>query len=170
MFCDQCGGALVAGQQYCNRCGKQIIGRVEAGYIRRSRVKEHVRLLGILWIAYSAFHLLAGVALIIVANTVLGHFGRFAGPGANPNTAWLQPFLSIIGGLIIAKAAVGFFSGWGLLQHEPWARVLTLVLGFISLITDIPIGTALGVYTLWVLLPGQSDEDYHELTRARAAA
>jgi hypothetical protein len=170
MFCDQCGAALVAGQQYCSRCGKEIIGPIEAGYIRRSRVRDHIRLLGILWIAYSAFNMLAGVALVIVANTVLGHFGRFAGPGASPNTAWLQPFLSIIAGLVLLKAAVGFFSGWGLLQHEPWARVLSLVLGFIVLITNIPIGTALGVYTLWVLLPAQSDEDYHQLAQARAAA
>jgi hypothetical protein len=72
--------------------------------------------------------------------------------------------------LVLLKAAVGFFSGWGLLQHEPWARVLSLVLGFIVLITNIPIGTALGVYTLWVLLPAQSDEDYHQLAQARAAA
>jgi hypothetical protein len=40
--------------------------------------------------------------------------------------------------------------------------------GFISLF-NIPIGTALGVYTLWVLLPAQSEEEYRAFSQARAA-
>jgi hypothetical protein len=30
----------------------------------------------------------------------------------------------------------------------------------------IPVGTALGIYTLWVLLPAQSDEEYRALAQA----
>jgi glucose uptake protein GlcU len=60
---------------------------------------------------------------------------------------------------------VGFFAGWGLLQHEEWARVFALVVGFIALL-NVPIGTALGIYTLWVLLPSQSAEQYKALAQA----
>ena len=42
--------------------------------------------------------------------------------------------------------------------------MLALVLGFLALI-DVPLGTALGVYTLWVLLPERSEEEF----RRRAA-
>ena len=42
-----------------------------------------------------------------------------------------------------------------LLKHRPWARILVLVLGFINLI-EIPIGTALGIYTLWVLFKDET--------------
>jgi len=59
----------------------------------------------------------------------------------------------------------GFFAGWGLLQRESWARTVALVVGFITLLS-IPVGTALGVYTLWVLLPAQSDEEYQALALA----
>ena len=52
-----------------------------------------------------------------------------------------------------------------MLQHEEWARVFALVVGFIALL-NVPIGTALGIYTLWVLLPSQSDEQYKELAQA----
>jgi primosomal protein N' len=48
MFCDQCGTQLQSGQQSCARCGKAVLGPV--GY-RRNRVQEHVRLVGILWMA-----------------------------------------------------------------------------------------------------------------------
>jgi hypothetical protein len=67
--------------------------------------------------------------------------------------------------MILIKGAAGFIAGWGLLQREPWARVVTLVIGFISLF-NIPLGTAIGIYTLWVLLPAQSDDEYQALAKA----
>jgi len=73
--------------------------------------------------------------------------------------------LSFIGWLILAKGAAGFVAGWGLLQRQEWARVFALVMGFIALLS-VPIGTALGIYTLWVLLPNQSDEEYRALAHA----
>jgi hypothetical protein len=72
--------------------------------------------------------------------------------------------------LLFAKAALGFVAGWGLLQHEGWARILALVLAFVSLFTNIPFGTALGVYTMWVLLPTESEREYDALVAAHAAA
>jgi len=53
-------------------------------------------------------------------------------------------------------------SRMGLLEREPWARTLALVLGFLSLF-KVPVGTALGIYTLWVLLPAQSEQEYRRL-------
>jgi hypothetical protein len=166
MFCDQCGAPLSAGQPRCARCGKEILGRVDAIYLRRNRVQEHVRLLGILWMAYSALNVVGGVILVVLANTL---FARFSQAGPPPEvTTWLRPFLTVIGCLILVKAAAGFIAGWGLLQREPWGRILALIVGFISLF-NIPIGTALGIYTLWVLLPSQSDEDYRAFSQAQAA-
>ena len=166
MFCDQCGAPLQPGQQRCGRCGKEVIRRIEAVYVQKNRVQEHVRLLGILWMAYSALSVVGGIILIVISNTL---FGRFSQAGPPPEvTSWLGPFLTAIGCLILAKAAASIIAGWGLLQREPWGRTLALVVGFISLF-NIPIGTALGVYTLWVLLPAQSDEEYRAFSQAQAA-
>jgi hypothetical protein len=161
MFCDQCGSALVAGQVRCVRCGKEILGSV---HLRRNRVQEHIRLLGILWRALSAINVVAGMVLVVIANTLFGPHGHFQ-PGSP--SSWLRPFLTFIGALILAKAAVGFIAGWGLLQHEPWGRLLSLIVGFISLF-NVPLGTALGIYTFWVLLPSQSDDEYRALKQAAA--
>jgi hypothetical protein len=162
MFCDQCGAQLQAGQTSCARCGKAVIGLVQ---YRRNRVQEHVRLVGILWLAYSALALVGGAVVVVVAHTIFG--GAFPMHGGPPPEIanWLRPLLSFIGGLILLKAAAGFIAGWGLLQRETWARVVALVVGFISLF-NIPLGTAIGIYTLWVLLPAQSDEEYQALARA----
>jgi hypothetical protein len=162
MFCDQCGTQLQAGQAHCVRCGKVITG--PTGYAR-NRVREHVKLVGILWMAYSALHLVAGVAILVTAKFVVLRMGEIPNGPPPELLMWVRPILTIIGWFILAKAAVGFFAGWGLLQHEEWARVFALVVGFIALL-NVPIGTALGIYTLWVLLPSQSDEQYKELAQA----
>jgi hypothetical protein len=45
-----------------------------------------------------------------------------------------------------------------------WARILGLVIGFLALVR-IPFGTALGIYTIWVLLLEQSGREYDQLCR-----
>ncbi len=162
MFCDQCGAQLQAGEPRCGRCGKSVLGLVQ---MRRSRVREHVRLLGILWMAYSSLYVLLGVAVLVVAQTILsGTFHIHGGPPPDV-TVWLRPLISCAGWLILLIAATGFFTGWGLLQREQWARTVALVVGFLALLR-IPLGTALGIYTLWVLLPAQSIEEYKALAQA----
>ena len=117
--------------------------------------------------AISAFNTIGGAILYIVANTLLAHLHEMGAPPQAP-TGFLRPLLSVVAIFILAKAACGFIAGWGLLQREPWARVIALVLGFISLF-NIPFGTAVGVYTLWVLLPAQSRQEYDSLATSRAA-
>lgn len=162
MFCDQCGTQLQAGQAHCARCGKEVTG--PTGFAR-NRVREHVRLVGILWMAYSALHVVGGVLILLAAKFVVIRIGAIPNGPPPEMMAWLQPLISIVGWFVLAKAAVGFFAGWGLLQREEWARMFALVVGFIALL-NVPIGTALGIYTLWVLLPSQSDEQYKALAQA----
>lgn len=167
MFCDGCGTPVQPGQSYCGKCGKQIIGPVSFGQPRAGRVQGHVRLLGLFWLAISAFNTVGGIVLYVLANTLFTHM---RGPGApDAPTAFLRPLLSVVAILLGALAALGFLTGWGLLQHEKWARVLALVLAFVSLFINIPFGTALGVYTMWVLLPSESEREYDALAEARAA-
>jgi hypothetical protein len=166
MFCDGCGAAVQPGQAFCSRCGKQVVGPVAATPQRPGRVQGHVHLLGILWLAISAFNTIGGVILYIIANTLMAHLHDMGAPEAP--TSFLRPLLSVVAILILAKAACGFFAGWGLLHREPWARVAALVLGFISLF-NIPFGTAVGVYTLWVLLPAQSQLEYERTAAPQAA-
>jgi|SRR5580658_103273 hypothetical protein len=162
MFCDHCGAQLQAGEPRCGRCGKTVLGLIA---LRQSRVREHVRLVGILWMAYSALYVVGGVALLVVAQTIFGGTFHIHGGPSPEVTVWLRPLLTCIGCLVLAMAATGFFTGWGLLRREEWARSVALVVGFLAL-PRIPLGTALGIYTLWVLLPSQSDDEYKALAQA----
>ncbi len=163
MFCDGCGTAMQAGQGFCSRCGKQILGPVTMIYSRR-RVQDHINLLAIFWFAISAINAIGGVILYILANALLAPGGS---AGAPP---FLRPLLIVVAIIILGGAALGFSAGWGLMHREPWARTLTVVLAFLVLFINIPVGTAVGIYTMWVLLAAESEQEYSALVDAHAAA
>jgi|SRR5205807_1940021 len=154
MFCDSCGTQVQPGQPVCSKCSKPLTGYVQ----QKNRMEHHVHLLGIFWIVYSILHGIAGVVLIILANTLFGPMGRME-TGA---PVFLQPLLSAIGILLAVKGVAGVAAGYGLTQRAPWARITVVVLGMIALL-NIPFGTALGVYTIWVLLPPGADTQYQSL-------
>ena len=87
---------------------------------------------------------------------------------ASATLAWS---LSLLTGSMLSFADLGWGSsdraealGTGGLEREPWARFLGLALGFLALLR-FPFGTALGIYTLWVLLPETSAKEYERLTQ-----
>ena len=71
-----------------------------------------------------------------------------------------MPLFSIIGTVLMLVALTlsvpGIIGGWGLLKRRSWARVLMIVLSALHLI-NIPFGTVLAVYGLWVLLSDQTE-------------
>jgi len=169
MFCDRCGDTLQPDQRFCGRCGKDFSGAIVTAHALPNRVQEHVRLLGILWLALSALNAVLGVVLFIIANTLFAHLHEIGGTPPDIPAGFLRSLFSTIGILILAKAACGFFAGWGLLRLVPWARMLTIVLSFLALF-NFPLGTALGIYSLWVLLSAQSEREYQQAMNSAGAA
>jgi hypothetical protein len=117
--------------------------------------------LGILWIVYSAFSLAGALAVMIVAEVIFGRHARL-----DPNIpGFLHPLLLGVGLFLLVKAGVEIAAGIGLRQHADWARVLALVLGFLELL-HVPLGTALGIYTIWALLSPGAENEYKALLQA----
>ena len=85
--------------------------------------------------------------------------------GSEPD-AWLAvPILGIVGSVLmliaLALSIPGIIGGWGLLKSKSWARILMIVLSALNLI-NIPIGTLLGIYGLWVLLSRDTELLFRE--------
>jgi hypothetical protein len=158
MFCDQCGTQLPDQARFCSTCGKPFGSPFAAsgGAPRFGRVARHARILGILWLVLSAFRLIPGLVMM----AMFGPGRRFI-PGV---PFFVHGIVSVIGFLFVIAAVVGLAAGWGLMQRESWARMLAIVTGCLNLI-DIPFGTALGIYTLWVLLPPESEREYRQAVR-----
>jgi hypothetical protein len=156
MFCDRCGTRLQDSQSFCPACGKAA-GTVPLMPVQ-SRIAGHVRLLGILWLASSAIHLIPGLFL----TSFFRHAMPFLPRGI---PFFVHNVMGLVGVFFLAGAVLGIIAGWGLLERQPWARTLAIVLGCFHLL-NMPFGTALGIYTLWVLLPAKSEEEYRRMARA----
>ena len=125
------------------------------------RVGRHVRMLGVLWIALSAIHLLRGSGRLLGARMV-GMVGRAWSddvPWGWPVGHIVPPFLSFMGLISLILAVAGFVAGWGLMERRPWARTFAIIVAVIALLNPI-LGTVLGIYTLWVLLPADAEAEW----------
>jgi hypothetical protein len=115
-------------------------------------MQTHVKVLGVLYLVLSALSLCGAIVLFAVMGGAAGIVGASASP---EDAAIAIPVLGIAGtmlSLFLAAFAVpGLLTGYGLLTYKPWARIVGIVLSAISLI-NIPFGTLLGAYGLWVLL------------------
>ena len=114
-------------------------------------MEKHVTILGILYIAVSALGVLSA---IIVYMVLIGAGIISEEPEALQILATVG---SVVAFVIVIIAIPGIIGGIGLLNHYPWARILVLILGILNLI-KIPIGTALGIYTIWVLLNDETEK------------
>jgi hypothetical protein len=157
MFCDSCGTQLHDSASFCPSCGKSL--KTVPLMPVHGRIAGHIRLLGILWLALSAFRVLPGLFLISVFRH--GSIG-FLPPDV---PQFVHGIIQMAGVFLLFGGVVGVIAGWGLLERQPWARTLSIVLACFNLI-DMPFGTALGIYTLWVLLPGNSEAEYRSIARA----
>ncbi len=111
------------------------------------QLEQHVPILGWIHIVSSAFFLVLGLFLFLL----LGGLGFFAA-SSDPDAPFILLIVGLfVGGLMVVMALPGILAGWGLLRRKNWGRVLALIVGIIN-IFNVPIGTAIGVYTLYVLL------------------
>jgi len=165
MFCTYCRSPLQPDQRYCGRCGNPAPPNFQSPP-SAGRVASHARGLGMLWIAFSALRLLRGGGVLVGARMVhlIGREWSDDVPWAWPAGDVFHSFLSFLGLMAVLMAVIGFLAGFGLLERRPWARSLAIILGVIALLHP-PLGTALGIYTLWVLLPTESEEEYRRTAR-----
>ncbi len=113
-------------------------------------MEAHKRILGILFIVSGMFQIIGMIFLTALLSVILplafGHLD-FKEQWV---LVWIIPFVRFISVFVIVLFAIpSIIGGWGVLQEKKWAMTLVLVLGCFKLFS-FPIGTALGIYTIWV--------------------
>ena len=110
----------------------------------------HVKVLGWFFIIFGAFYVL----LAFGSSMILGFIAALIGMEGGDDAAVGAGVLGLAGAaafiFLLCIGIPGIITGIGLLKVKPWARIVAIVLSVLRLI-DIPFGTALGVYGLWVL-------------------
>ena len=111
---------------------------------------KHVQLVGIFWIAMGAMSFIAGFLV----------FGILFGISFIPDMEGEAPTILRgiglgVGIFLWVISAPRIICGIGLMKRLEWARILTLIVAFLSLL-DIPLGTALAIYSFVILLKDET--------------
>ena len=118
--------------------------------VRSIIMRDHVRILAWCSIIYSSIIVLVGIcigAVVLFGGAISGDREAIFITGAVG---------AGIASLLIVIALPGMIAGIGLLKMRPWARIVAIVVGALHILS-FPLGTALGVYTLWVLLNPETE-------------
>jgi zinc-ribbon domain len=180
MTCSTCGNTLSADARFCPRCGTQTHFQAQPGpaypqtpmLFPYNRVSRHIQVLGALWLVYAGLRVFSGLFGVLILHGLFGsHFGHSDfNLGWSPfGTMWLASLWPIALFSLITSVCCILLTGYALLTRQPWGRVLGIVFGILALI-HLPLGTALGIYTLWVLAPGPSADEYAALAYAQHGA
>ncbi|SHI51110.1 hypothetical protein SAMN05444280_1032 [Tangfeifania diversioriginum] len=107
-------------------------------------MEKHINIIAALHIGLSILGILAGIFVFIVL--------QFAGGMSNDHQAQivLTIIAQVLTGFIVFLSLPGIIAGIGLFKRKEWARILTLIISVLDLI-NFPIGTAVGVYSIWAL-------------------
>jgi hypothetical protein len=111
----------------------------------------HIRMVAALHIVFACLAILLGLGLL----ALLGGLAALVTLKEGTQDAMIGA--TVLGGVgaflfavMLALAVPGLIAGIGLLRMRPWARILTIVVSALELLS-FPVGTALGVYGLWVM-------------------
>jgi hypothetical protein len=111
-------------------------------------MKKHTQIVAALHIALGVLSLLGAIAVF----AVFGIAGSIVISQGEHQAAGILGIIAVsLGTFLAALALPGIIGGWALLSGRSWGRPLVLVLGALHLI-NFPLGTALGIYTIWALL------------------
>ena len=116
-------------------------------------MQKHVTVVGILFVAMGVLGIAS--AAIVVAVTVSPGLLAYAVEGTAEALVILTTLGCTVGGCVALLSVPEIIAGVGLLQGRNWARYLALFLSVLNLVA-VPLGTAVGIYSLWVLLQNET--------------
>jgi hypothetical protein len=126
-------------------------------------MQQHIKILGIIFMIFGVLGLLGAVFMLLMGGVAAAGIGSQVGenPDAAGGALAAGGCMTGIAILIGVLSLPSFAAGWGLQKHKSWARMLGIIVSILSL-PSVPIGTAIGVYGLWVLF---NDETKRILTQ-----
>ena len=118
---------------------------------------DHVRILAVLNIVFGALGLIGALVVLLIFGGVAGIIGSTV---HDPDAQIAIPIIGVLGAgivvLLLVVSLPGIIAGVGLLKFQPWARMIAIVLSALN-IMNVPFGTLLGIYGLWVLLHRETE-------------
>lgn len=115
-------------------------------------MESHKRILGIIYVVTGILLMMAMMALWFFSSLFVPWIVDNASQDTERVLTWLLPFISAIPVLACLFIALpSLVAGWGLLNNRSWAMLLACIVGCLRLLS-FRIGTAIGVYTIWIYI------------------
>ena len=119
-------------------------------------MEQHIKVLSVLFVILGILGVIVAVGFLLLgAGTAATILAQDDSNEARIGAAWASGCISIVAALFGLMAVPSIIAGWGLSQQKSWARILTLILAVLYL-PQFPVGTAIGVYALVILLNEES--------------
>ena len=164
MYCSGCGQELAPGQTICGQCGRPVAPAappIPGIEFQLQNYASKIRALSVCWYIYAGITLLFGIAGLTFARSFLsGGVPWMHGP--IPRIPFGPAILHVAWVVLMVRALLSFIAGWGLMERTQWGRILAIVVGILSLVR-FPVGTAMGIWTLVVLLGYRNATLYDQL-------
>lgn len=111
-------------------------------------------ILALCWILYGILRIASGIWLISFTPTATVMFGSLLNRVPDPFPLMFAFHFFYTSAIVLSAIAgvASFIAGFLLLTGAPRARLLAIIAAVVS-VSNLPIGTTLGVYTLVVFLP-----------------
>ena len=127
-------------------------------------MRHHINVLGLLHMVWGVFAALAGVSLAILAAGTNAAVNSAADTVGSSAAVWL---LAVTGAFLFFSGVALTLTGRRLRAAQPGARFAALLLALLNLLI-LPFGTALGIYTYWVLLNNDARDAFGRPQRSAA--
>lgn len=114
-------------------------------------MERHINVVAALRIGFSILGLLIGGIVFTVLYLIRDFVDE------NDAELVLAIIANVIMTIVVVLSIPGIIAGIGLFKRKEWARILTLVLSVLDLF-NIPIGTAVGAYSIWALAQPETVE------------
>ncbi len=119
---------------------------------KKRNMNQHVSFVGALHIGFGLLGL-AGALAIFFGFQFLFEFVE--------DEPIAQDVLSFVGNsvalILVFFSSLGIIGGAGLFSYKPWARILVMIVSAMNCL-NVPVGTAKGIYSLWVLMQPETIE------------
>ena len=115
-------------------------------------MKQHVSFVGALHVGFGILGVVGAMAI---------YFGFIFLFNFIEDDPMAQKILSYVGTslalIILFFSSLGIIGGIGLFTYRPWARILVMIVSAMNCL-NVPVGTAKGVYSIWVLMQPETIE------------
>lgn len=113
-------------------------------------MKKHITVVGALNIGFGILWMIGAIILYFVFNFAKGVVDN------DEIAVRVIGFIGLILPILIGVISViGLIGGIALLSYQSWARVMVIIISVLGCL-NIPIGTLLGVYSIWVLMQDET--------------